>query len=120
MGTRHKQRQTQALPSAIVGDDQDGNPSRDDGQVGQPRAQIEPLLPPVLIFLTALVQRVAALLAQSFPACRSRLPCAAAVVALRLASRPLRLDLRLMVLTQRLPSPIFLAAALPEATSVGA
>jgi hypothetical protein len=51
-----KQWQSQALPGAIVGHNQNGNPSSDDRQLREPFPETAPFLPPLFIFLCALCE----------------------------------------------------------------
>ena len=66
-GTDHEQGQAETLARAVVGNDQDRNPSRDEGELRQLFADTLPLLPPLRILLLALRRGLLALLAQYTP-----------------------------------------------------
>ncbi len=116
--TGHKQGQPQALPGAIVGDHQDGDPSGDDRGQLHPFSQVKALLSPVFIFLSPLCERLSPLVSVSLPALGFGLASMTLPATLRFA-QPLEVRFGLpMLLTDRLPGAILLAATSTNATAV--
>jgi hypothetical protein len=59
MSAGHKERETQTLPGAVVGNEQDGNPGGNHSGSLQPLSYFASSLPPLLIFLFSLRQLLA-------------------------------------------------------------
>ncbi len=116
--TGHKQWQPQALPGAIVGDHQDGDPSGDDRGQLHPFSQVKALLSPVFIFLIPLGERLSPLVSVGLPALGFGLASRTLPATLRFA-QPLELSSGLpMLLTDGLPGATLLAATSTNATAV--
>ena len=56
MGASHKERESQTLPGAVVGNEQDGNPGSNHSGSLQPLSYFASSLPPLLVFLFSLRQ----------------------------------------------------------------
>ncbi len=67
MRANRKQRQAQALPGAVINDDQDGNPGGADRKLRPAFLKTETLLPPFCVFPFALLKGGAALIPQYPP-----------------------------------------------------
>ncbi len=117
---RHKQRKAQALTSAIVGDDQNGDPSGHNRQIGEALAQTLTLLAPEGILVRPLLLLLLALLVQLPPLTVLCLALVTIGGSLRFGLTAALDFLHPSLLTQCDPSGIFLFTLLPSSPALAA
>lgn len=111
-------RQTQ--PSTVIGNDQNGNPGRDNWQQGHPFWQALSGQAPLFVFLLALLQLLTTLLPQALPLFCLRFARTPAGARFGLRNRFRRRFLAALLVPDRLPNRIFQLAALADAAPLGA
>jgi hypothetical protein len=108
------------LTGAIVGDDQNGDPSGHNGQIGEALAQTMPLLTPLGVLVFALSLLLLALLVQLLPLTVLRLVLVTVGGPFRFGLTASRALLDASLLAQGDPSRIFLLAPPPSLPALAA